>query len=376
MKTFQVRTLLFAISLCIFTSCDDNSSSDSTGNVDEVGRSFALGFTDFPYANSQEGVADAYAVIERDGDMIVMHYDGGLPWQEALDGLPYPQIFLNEINGKAAAIPTTHPTFLALTPIAFNRTNLTDNVGEDGGETLSSPWSERTFDSPEVITAFTNHCEKMIEIYSPKYFAYAIEANMLIDFAPSEWDGFVTFAKSVYTSLKGKYPNMPIFISLQADFFYKSLSTQKEGIAKILPYTDYIAVSSYPFAENSDVELLAANHFTNLANLAPEKPFAIAETSWPAEDVDSPYPIVIPSDEITQQKYVERLLSDCKNLSAEFVCWFFTRDFDDFWESDFKYLEIAPTVRLWKDTGLYDGEGNPRPSLETWRKYLEKPLID
>ncbi|NHZ84915.1 MAG: hypothetical protein GWP19_03430, partial [Planctomycetia bacterium] len=128
--------------------------------------------------------------------------------------------------------------------------------------------------------------------------------------------------------------------------------------------------SSYPFVEQSDPDLLAADYFTELANLAPNKPFVIAETAWPAEDVTAPYPVLIPANEATQQAYLERLLADSDSLSAAFVCWFFTRDFDDFWESDLKFNAIAPTIRLWKDTGLYDGQGNSRPALTIWREYL------
>ena len=115
---------------------------------------------------------------------------------------------------------------------------------------------------------------------------------------------------------------------------------------------------------------MAANYFTELANLASNKPFAIAETAWPAEDVTAPYPVLIPATEATQQAYLERLLADSDSLSAAFVCWFFTRDFDDFWESDLQFNAIAPTIRLWKDTGLYDGKGNTRPALILWREYL------
>jgi len=361
---------IFVIGLGLLVSCADKNPTEPEQNAEKT-RSFALGFTDFPYANSLDALAASYSVIQRDGDMAVMHFDDGIPWQEALDSLPYPQNFLNELNGKADAIPAGHLTYLAVTPIAFSRDKLADNRGTTGSEPLSPPWDTRTFDHPQVITAFINYCEKMISIYSPQFFSYAIEANMLINLAPSKWDAFVTLAKSVYTNLKLNHPSLPIFLTLQAESFYKAPNNQRAGIARILPYTDYIAVSSYPFVEQSNPNLLAADYFRELANLAPKKPFAIAETAWPAEDVTAPYPVLIPENEATQQAYVQRLLADSDTLSAAFVCWFFTRDFDDFWESDLQFSVIAPTIRLWKDTGLYDGHGNPRPALIPWHKYLD-----
>ena len=350
---------VFVVFICIvelglLVSCAEKSPTEPEKNI-EKSRSFALGFTDFPYANSLEALAASYLVIQRDGDMAVMHFDGGIPWQEALDSLPYPQNFLDELNGKANAIPPGHLIYLAVTPIAFSRDKLADNRGTAGSEPLPPPWDTRTFDDPQVITAFINYCEKMISIYSPQFFAYAIEANMLIDLAPSKWDAFVTLAKSVYTDLKSNHPTLPIFITLQVESFYKDHDNQLTGITKVLPYTDYIAVSTYPFVEQSDPNLLTVDYFKTLANLAPNKPFAIAETAWPAEDVSAPYPILIPENEAFQHEYVKRLLAYSDSLSAVFVCWFFTRDFDDFWESDLRFSAIAPTVRLWKDTGLYDG---------------------
>lgn len=40
--------------------------------------------------------------------------------------------------------------------------------------------------------------------------------------------------------------------------------------------------------------------------LAPLKPFAVAETAWPAEDVTAPYPVFIPASDEAQRLYVER----------------------------------------------------------------------
>jgi len=368
MKKISV-IFLFIIVLGLFASCGDKKPTEPE-EATKGSRSFALGFTDFPYANSLDAILAAFSVIKQDGDMAVMHFDDGVPWQKALDSLPYPQNFLDWLNGKAAAIPPGHLTYLAITPIAFSRDRLADNRGATGSEPLSTPWDTLTFDSPQVIKAFINHSEKMIEIYSPKFFAYAIESNMLIDLAPSKWDAFVTLAQSVYTSLKANHPNLPIFLTLQAEWFYKDPGSQRAGITRILPFTDYIAVSSYPFVEQSDPNLLAVDYFKEIANLAPNKPFAIAETGWPAEDITKPYPKFIPANEATQKAYLQRLLADSDKLSAAFVTWFFTRDFDDFWESDLKFSAIAPTIRLWKDTGLYDGQGNPRPALTLWRKYL------
>lgn len=38
-------------------------------------------------------------------------------------------------------------------------------------------WDAYAFDHPDLIAAFTAHCENMITGFTPDYFAYAIEEN-------------------------------------------------------------------------------------------------------------------------------------------------------------------------------------------------------
>jgi hypothetical protein len=107
--------------------------------------------------------------------------------------------------------------------------------------------------------------------------------------------------------------------------------------------------------------------------LAPGKRVAVAETGWPAESVGAPYPIPIPASDETQRLYVERLLADADRLEAAFVMWFFTRDYDGLWETDIQFLPDAPLLRLWKDCGLYAGDGRARSGLAAWRRALARP---
>ena len=83
-----------------------------------------MGFTDFPHARRLDAVTDAWAVIARDGDMAVMHFDDGVPWEEALAGAPYPSAYAEELTARARAIPPGHVRYLAVTPIAFARDRL------------------------------------------------------------------------------------------------------------------------------------------------------------------------------------------------------------------------------------------------------------
>jgi len=367
METDRVAAAFLPLFLLLLFSCSGGNSET---------RTFALGFTDFPHAGTVEGVEAAWSAIENNADMASVHFDDGVPWPEALAGTPYNANYTAELAAKAAAIPDGHLTYLSVTPMNFMRDNLAAYRGTTGGMDLPAPWNTYNFDHPDVITAFINHSENMISIFDPDYVTYTIEANMLADKAPSSWPSYVAFAGSVYSALKASHPNLPFITTLQADFYHAAATTQAASISQILPYTDYIAMSSYAFVNYYTPTTLPADWFSAVAALDPEKPFAVGETSWPAETLGNPYPVEIPATELEQADYVLRLMEDAESLEAVFVNWFFTRDFDDFWESDFQYLPDAPIFRIWRDTGLYDGDGNAREGLSVWRDYLNRRRVN
>jgi hypothetical protein len=352
--------------------CDGKSDGGSSSTP---GRPFLLGFSDAPFARSDVAVLDAYDVIERDGDLALMHFDEGVPWQEAAAGAPWAVEFRDQIDLKAGFIPRGHVIYVAVNPLNFERDGLAPHRGASGNEPLVAPWNTASFDDAMVIDAFVEYCERMIADFSPSYFAYAIEANMLREKEPGQWAPFIRLARAVYTALKQNHPGLPIFVTLQADFFHADRADQSSAVAELLPYTDIIAVSTYPFAEagQADPAALRGDHFEAMAALSPAKRVAIAETGWPAEDVAVPAPRFVPASEQAQRAYVERVLGEADELSAVFVVWFFSRDYDEFWNEELRFRPEAPTLRLWKDTGLYSGEGIPRSALVPWRERLSRP---
>ncbi len=362
------KVLIFLVA-CTLLSCNN---SDTTGLPIVEKRSFAMATSDFPYANSVAAFNESFALMLQNTDMAMMHFDGGVPWQEALDGTAYPQEFLNSLEFKKSKIPSTHSIYLAVTPIAFERNALAPSLKGAGNEPLLPPWNTYAFDHENVVNAYLNYCKFMIDFFEPDYFAYAVEANMLMNLAPDKWPALASLMQQVYTALKAAYPNLPIFFSIQAGWVYDFRSVQLQKLPDVLPYTDYIAVSAYPFTSEPDPDLLPEDYFSFIADLAPEKPFAIAETTWPAEDLTAPFPVFIPETEERQEAYMNFLLTNMKNLNAKFVAWFLVVDYDQFWETEFADLPNASVLRIWKDSGLYDGNRQPRKAQQRWHDELLK----
>jgi hypothetical protein len=347
-----------------------------------------MGFTPFPHAFSVEAVEAAYDIITVNADMIVQHFDDGVPWQEALEnsetGSAYRETyavnFLGDLDYRVQHNPPGHIVYLAVTPLGPLREGLALHRGNNGNEPLSPPWDGYTLDHPDVISAYTRHCLDMIEQFQPDYFAYAIEANLLAFYdqinGTNKWPQFINLVSEVYPAIKAMHPGLPVFISLQAGFFHISPAEQTSAISRILPYTDYMAISAYPFSDIPNPADLPEDYFTRLTDLAPSKPVAIAETAWPAEDlvaVDNPGYIIAAEDPGRQQQYIQRIIDEMDKANGRFITLFFTQDYDDFWVSDLQFYPNAQLLRTWRDTGLYDGDGNNRPALETWLGALARP---
>jgi hypothetical protein len=218
----------------------------------------------------------------------------------------------------------------------------------------------------------------MIERFDPDYMNYGVEVNESWA-SPTNPDfvEFLEFAETVYTALKEKHPDLPIFVSLSRS----SLTMSEEQIEinkKLLQFSDYVTVSTYPFVYSeyapdvADPADLPASWFSDMADLAPDKPFAIAETSYIAEDlVVDGYDLTIKGDAAHQADYVEFLLEEMHHLDAEFVVWFVPRDYDQGWK---RYGHVLPSwSKTWRDCGLFDGRGNPRPALGVWNAWLAIP---
>jgi exo-beta-1,3-glucanase (GH17 family) len=164
-----------------------------------------------------------------------------------------------------------------------------------------------------------------------------------------------------------------LLLSLHLDTFMKDPGRQEGIVRELLRLSDYVAVSTYPYTEQAHPAKLAPDWFSRLRELASEKPFAVTETGFPAENVVlTQYRVRIPGREQWQADYVRRLLSEAHRLQAQFVVWFVLRDYDAGWET-LTQMGGDDLLKLWRDTGLLDGNGQARSGLRIWDAWLALP---
>lgn len=344
---------------------DESCKSDS--------RSFYMAFTPFTYAFTLEAKQWTYSMITRNADAILYHLDQGVPWQEVYSKTPYPGKVENEITDKIRNKPIDNKLILMASPLNGDRTDLAGYWNTESHEPRPAIFKEKTFNDKIIIDTYIEYCRQIIDRFQPTYFIYAVEVNVLRKQSPDKWQAFTELCAQTYTALKKEYPDLPISVSIQLDEFHNDVDDQTENLLKIMKYTDYIAISSYPYAFSGHPNpgTLPSDYFSIIRNIAPEKPFAVAETGFTAEDV-SITGLSVKGNEDFQNQYMQLLMKNAQEQQAEFICWYIPRDYDELWE---QLLEIGTTewFVLWKDNGVISGDGSVRKSFETWRSWYEKP---
>lgn len=338
-------------------------------------RNFHMGFTPFHFSWIEDKQAETYKMIQAHSDIILHHFDDGVPWPEALQNKAYSKEVEKKLAFRKSQKRKGQKVFVATTPIDFNRKELAKYWGEKEGMDRPGEWADMKMDNPKVIKAYLNYCKHMIDYFQPDYFSYGIEVNLLARNSPDEYKRFIKLASKVYPALKKAYPDLPVMVS-----FYllppQKIATTRKQVTPLLPYTDYYAISTYPYmgldGDGYEAKKIPADWFSQVKKIAPDKPFAIAETGYIAEEY-SAYFKSIPGSPQAQKQYVERLMNEAQKNRAEFVIWFVVADYDELWSVLKFVVMFNPLARAWKDTGLFDGDLKPRPALQVWDHWLHKP---
>jgi len=212
------KILLFVSIFILIYGCSSSNNSTPAAT-----RSFYMGFTPWLYAATAQAQTDVYNFINTDGDLVAHHLLQGIPYVTAtdpsisnkLDLSVYPSKIQDEINGRISNTTSGKVIYLAIESLNSGRTDLIglwDNNGEH--QSLPSSWAGRSFDDPNVISAYVNFSIAVIEQFKarygtlPQYFNYAPEVSELMINDSAKFSKFITFAQYVYSSLKATYPNL------------------------------------------------------------------------------------------------------------------------------------------------------------------------
>ena len=335
-------------------------------------RPFRLGFTTVPYDISFEAVDYTYATIAEDADLIVHHFDNGVPWPEALAGDPWPAGLQAEWDDRLARTDPSLAVMLSMTPINFWRDGLALYRGDEGDQPLPPEWEGRSFDDPDVMAAYADYVLRSVAFFDPDYLVTGIEVNMLLTARPDLWPGYLALQQATYDAVKAQYPELPVFVSVLGMATIDGISdhdaaAQRAALPDILASSDYFALSLYPYMTAYMTTPLPDTLFDGLFDLS-DKPLAITETGYLAETL-TVAGLTFESTPEKQADYIGWLLGEAQARNAELVVNFVLRDYDALWEK----IGRTDLAAVWRDTGLFDEDGSARPAMELWRAALARP---
>lgn len=389
MKTYRSYSLIAAL---VFTlAACEAAATPSTPIIYTLppppeSRSFLLGMNPFPHDFSLEALDEAFEIAGNHADLLLYHLDSGVPWPEALAEEPYHAAVMENLEDLVSRRKPGQKLYLAITPNAPERNQIALYNGAEESMELPPEWRGKNFSDPDVVSAYLNHSRFMLDFLKPDYFAYGIEVTC--DFTGPQdplIDEFLVLAEEVYTTLKAENPDLPIFLTIcTGSFQTDDLETLMASAERVLPYSDYVGISTYPYWVVPGMKIREANPtdlpdhwFAQWAALAPDKPFAITETGYPAEDLLMPeYGVKIKGNAAWQADYVAFMLESLDALDAEFIAWFIPRDYDQLYDFLTEQYGEFQFYKTWRDTGFYDGAGSVRPALSVWDQWLEAPVED
>jgi len=375
-----MRLTNYLLGLILFVLIIVSCTKEENPIVDpppQATRSFYMGFTPFPYDVSSAAVEYVYDKLATDADLISHHFDDGIPWPEALSGADFHINIMNDWQYRLSRTPASHKILLSVTPIRFLRDGLAPYKAETGDLPLPPPWDTISFNHPDVKQAYFNYCVRIMDYFSPDFFVIGIEVNLPMVQAPSLWNEYLELHQHVYQQLKILDPDFPIFVSftgmdLVDGYTNANHSQQMQVLNDIIKFTDYCGVSLYPYLTGFLCDTIPADMFDKIfSNFT--KPIAICETGYAADSI-TVYggTIVLNGSPQKQNQYLTLMLNKAEENDLRFVVNFILRDYDALWQAIGSPDDI---YKVWKDTGLYDENGDARLAYQNWYFWLNKQVM-
>lgn len=368
-----MRILIFFLLFSLF-SC--SKEQEETAGTNLSTRHFYMGFTPWLYAATTQAETDVYNFININSDMVAHHFQQGIPFNDALtfpNFSNYQINIKNEISNRVNLTDNTKAIYLALDSLNSARTGLTDFWDAAPNSVRVAPWNTRSFDDPDVITAYTNFSLELIARFDPVYFNYAPEISDLMINNPAEFTKFKVFSQAVYNNIKAYYPNLKLMVSIALKTpGTTEMQTVTTKFDEMKNFVDIVGISTYAYAfyghaDKGDPTNLPNNWLSQIETIAPNKEYAVVETGWVAENLSIPaFGLNITSSQSNQNEYILELFKESNKINAKAILWFASHDFDTLWTDTLGSDNLS---KIWKDSGLVDENLDGRQGLTTWQQW-------
>jgi len=334
-------------------------------------RPFYMGCTPWPPDLTNDAVRRVYSFIRNNADLIAFHFDGGVPWPEALEGKEFSQHLRNDWEFRRSQVGPNQAVYVAITPMNFDRNALAPYWGKSDNRPLPKAWRKYGFNHPNVKEAFLAYARRVIEHFRPDFLAIGIEVNILLSKAPGKWNDYLELNRYVYEALKSEYPDLYVFATVQYEHLRgieeeskANLKLQAPGVAELMKYSDLLALSTYRYG--LDHNRLGEDYFQTALQFG--RPLAISECGAMSEGVEI-FGRRLRATPKDQADFIELILRKAQELKFLFVINWLAIDYD-------KMLGKLPkpareVAKAWVHTGMVTADGQEKPALAVWRRYLQ-----
>lgn len=341
-------------------------------------RKFYMGTTPWPADFTAAEVDTSYTFINENCDIVSHHFDEGIPYEEFLQNQSLPVQLLTDVQTRKAKTNSNKKILLSVSALNLTRIQKADYYSHSSvSSTIKTHWNELPINHPNVVTAYVKYVNWLISELHPDYVNYGVESNSLL-FEPSNFTLYKDFLSQVYTQLKSTHPTLPFLVSFIVDESVTGYSNAQQ----LIPYSDYIGLSAYPYLTisssnngNTDPSLFPTNYFEKFITMS-NKPFCFAETSYIAENlVVTSYNLNKQSNEIWQRNYLDKVLQLTEKHQGKFIIWFCSKDYYAGTQTLINLGLYQDIFKFWEDTGLKSETGKRRPSFYLWRDWFQKSKI-
>ncbi len=250
--------LLLLLGTVVLNSCKKKA--------EEPTRSFYMGVTPWPADFTEVEVNNAYSFINNNCDIVSHHFDEGIPYEEAYNNSNWPAGLVTEINTRKTKTAAGKKILLSSSALSLTRKVKApySRFSETINTVIKSQWETLPVNDSKVVTAYTNYILYMAAAFEPAYINYGVESNSE-EWGAAEFILYKDFLSQVYARLKTALPNLPVMVS----FMVNETAASLNFASQLIPYTDYIALSAYPYTHvsssasgNTNPALFPANYFT------------------------------------------------------------------------------------------------------------------
>lgn len=373
-----MKRYLFIIAItasgCIFTQCSKNKTVETT-------RSFYMGVTPWPGDFTETELNKAYTFINNNCDIVSHHFDEGIPYEEAFNNQNWPEGLITELTTRQTNTAAGKTVLLSSSALSLSRKTKApySRFSESITTNIKNRWEAMSFNNDSVVTAYVHYIRYMAATLQPSFINFGVESNEPT-WSDAEFVLYKDFISKVYGQLKAALPGIPLMVSFMVTELPASLNLARQ----LLPYTDYIALSAYPYTHisssangNTNPALFPSGFFTRFIDLDRNKPFCFAETGYIAED------LVVPSFNLNKQgnsgwqnDYLQLICELTNQRKGKFIIWFCHKDYDAA-NNTLRRLGLYQDIfALWEDTGLTDDNNNQRPAYNTWLSWKQLKRSD